>query len=125
MIKILVVDDEPGICHILKKTFMPMGFTVLTANSGEEALDIVRKQNPRIIFLDIRMLGFSGLDVLKELKENDSRARVNMVTVLDDKETKEEAKRLGADEFITKPFVSDYLEEVVRKQVADLIRERP
>lgn len=123
MIKLLAVDDEPGICDILKKTFSPIGFTVLTATNGQDALALVKKEKPKIVFLDIRMLGMSGLEVLKEIKKIDRAIKVIMVTVMDDEETKREAKKLGADEFVTKPFNSDYLEEVVRKEVAELIKE--
>ena len=126
MIKLLAVDDEPGICDILKKTFAPVGFKVLTATNGSEALALVKKEKPKIVFLDIRMLGMSGLEVLREIKKIDASIKVIMVTVVDDDETREQAKKLGADEFIVKPFVSDYLEEVVRRQVADLIgQENP
>ena len=123
MIKLLAVDDEPGICDILKKTFAPVGFKVLTATNGADALALVRKERPKIVFLDIRMLGMSGLEVLKEIKKIDLSVKVIMVTVLDDDKTRKEARDLGADEFIVKPFASDYLEEVVRKQVGDLIKQ--
>ena len=125
MIKLLVVDDEPGICDILKKTFASIGFKVLTATNGQEALALVKKEKPKIIFLDIRMLGMSGLEVLKEIKKIDDSAKVIMVTVVDDDKTRREAKDLGADEFIVKPFISDYLEDVVRKQVASLMNSTP
>jgi two-component system response regulator (stage 0 sporulation protein F) len=125
MIKLLVVDDEPGICDILKKTFAPVGFKVLTATNGQEALALVKKEKPKIIFLDIRMLGMSGLEVLKEIKKIDDSAKVIMVTVVDDDKTRKEAKDAGADEFVVKPFISDYLEEVVRKQVAELMDTTP
>ena len=121
MIKLLVVDDEPGICDILKKTFAPVGFKVLTATNGQEALALVKKEKPKIIFLDIRMLGMSGLEVLKEIKKIDDSAKVIMVTVVDDDKTRKEAKDAGADEFVVKPFISDYLEEVVRRQVGELL----
>ena len=104
MFKLLAVDDEPGICHILKKTFSSIGFTVLTSTSGQEAIPIVMKEKPRIVFLDIKMLGFSGLEVLREIKRIDPLIKVIMITVLDDEKTKQEARALGADEFITKPF---------------------
>lgn len=115
MIKLLAVDDEPGICDILKKTFSPIGFTVLTATDGRTALSIVKKEKPRIVFLDIRMLGMSGLEVLTEIKKMDSSIKVIIITVLDDDQTRQEAVKLGADEFVTKPFASDNLEEIVRR----------
>ena len=120
MIKLLCVDDEPGICDILEKTFKPIGFTVLTATNGKDALSIVKKERPKIVFLDVRMLGMSGLDVLKEIKLMDSAIKVIMITVADDEGTRGEAKRLGADEFVTKPFSSEALEEIVMREVKAL-----
>ena len=122
--RILVVDDEPGICDMLKKTFSPIGFKVFSATGGPEALVLAKKEKPKVIFLDIRMLGMSGLEVLEKIKEMDNQAKVNIVTVLADEETKSQARKLGADEFITKPFVSDHLEEVVMRQVNELLKQR-
>ena len=117
-----MVDDEPGICDMLKKTFSPIGFKVFSATGGPEALVLAKKEKPKVIFLDIRMLGMSGLEVLEKIKEMDNQAKVNIVTVLADEETKSQARKLGADEFITKPFVSDHLEELVMKQVNELLK---
>ena len=123
MIKILVVDDEPGICDILKKNFSSIGFKVFTATTGSQALELAEKERPKVIFLDVRLLGMSGLEVLQKIRQLDARAKVNIVSVLADEETKNEAKRLGADEFITKPFISEDLEEVVIKQVDQLLKQ--
>lgn len=124
MIKLLTVDDEPGICDILKYIFSPMGFTVLTATNGKDALAIVRKEKPKIVFLDVRMLGMSGLEVLKEIKEIDKNIKVIMVTVMDDKKTKAEAEKLGADQFVTKPFKSEDLEKLVIEEVGALMKPK-
>jgi DNA-binding response OmpR family regulator len=123
VIKILVVDDEPGICDIIKKIFAPIGFEVLTAVNGSDAIAQVRKARPKLVFLDVRMLGMSGLQVLKEIKSIDSAIKVIMVSVMDDAATKKQALELGADEFVTKPFTSERLEELVRKEVAELVRK--
>ncbi len=124
MIKILAVDDEQGICNLIKDAFVPMGFTVLTANNGQEALKIVSKEKPKLVFLDIRMMGMSGLEVLKEIKAIDSSIKVVMLTVMADEATKRKAKELWADDFVTKPFMSEHLEEVARKEIAELVRMR-
>jgi DNA-binding response OmpR family regulator len=123
MIKILAVDDEPGICDILKKTFSPIGFKVLTATNGPDAISLVKKEKPKIVFLDIRMLGMSGFEVLTQIKKIDKKIKVIMVTVLGDDQTRMQAKALGADEFVTKPFLSDSLEALVSRFVSDLIQE--
>lgn len=124
MIKLLVVDDEPGICDILKRIFSPIGFTVLTATDGKAALSVVTKEKPKVVLLDIKMLGMSGLEVLKEIKRIDKTIKVIMVTVMDDDKTKSEAKKLGADEFITKPFISDQIEEIVMREIAEIIKPK-
>lgn len=124
MVKLLVVDDEPGICDILKRIFSPMGFTVLTATNGQSAISIVNKEKPKVVLLDIKMLGMSGLEVLKEVKKIDNSIKVIMVTVMDDEKTKTEAKKLGADDFVIKPFISDQLEEIVMREIAQIIKPK-
>jgi DNA-binding response OmpR family regulator len=85
---------------------------------------LAKKEKPKVVFLDVRMLGMSGLEVLEKIKAMDSQARVNIVTVLADEGTKAEARKLGADEFITKPFISEYLEEITMRQVNELLKQR-
>ena len=123
MIKILAVDDEQGMCLIIKETFAPIGFTVFSANNAEDALKIVNREKPKLVFLDIRMHGKSGLDLLKEIKAIDRSIRVVMLTVIADEATRQKAAELGADDFVTKPFMSEHLEEVARKEIADLMKE--
>mgnify|MGYP001614924202 CR=1 FL=1 len=125
MIKLLVVDDEPGLCFFLEKQFSSIGFTVFTANNGRDALQLVKKEKPKIVFLDIRMLGMTGLETLMKIKEINKDIRVIMVTVIDDEKTRQRAKDLGADRFITKPFMNEELEEVVREVVAEIMKPTP
>lgn len=124
MIKLLLVDDEKGLCDLLKDLFKMRGFNVFIATNGQDALSLVKKEKPKIVFLDIQMPGMSGLEVLKEIKKIDKTIRVIMVTILDDEKTRLQAKSSGADEFVTKPFVTDYLEEVVTKKVEELLKEK-
>jgi len=124
MIKLLIVDDEKGITDSLKDFFQNRGFSVKTANSGEDALAAVKADRPDIIFLDIRMRGLSGLDVLESIKKTDKSIKVIMLTIHEEKEIIDKAKALGADEYITKPFRVDYLEEVVIKKVQELLKEK-
>lgn len=124
MIKLLLVDDEKGITESLKKFFEDRGFYVQTADSGEEALEIVEKERPSIIFLDIRMKGMDGLQALERIKKIDKRIKVIMLTVLEDAEIKEKARSLGADEYVTKPFSTQYLEEILIKKVQGLLDEK-
>ena len=122
MIKLLLVDDEKGKTDSLQGFFNTRGFKTITANSGEEALEVVKKDKPDIVFLDIRMRGMSGLDTLERIKKMNNKIKVIMLTIHEEKEMIDKAKELGADEYITKPFRVDYLEEVVIKKIQELTK---
>ena len=121
MIKLLVVDDEAGICDSIKQIFTYIGFSVFTATTAQKALNILKKEKPKIIFLDIIMPDINGLDLLKEVKQIDPQSIVIMVTVMQDEETKKKALSLGADEFINKPFSHNYLREVVLSKIKNVL----
>jgi len=101
--KILVVDDEKAICEILEEFLSLFGHSVTSANSGADAIEVVHRARPDVVFLDIRMPGMSGLDVLKEIKALDSSVRVIMISAFGDEETEAMARELGADGYIQKP----------------------
>lgn len=117
MHKLLVVDDEHDVCDFVKNFFQEREFEVFTALSGEEALEIAKKENPVIVLLDVKMKGMSGIATLKHLKEMNRNLKVIMVTALDDQEKMDEACKLGACDYITKPLVLDYLEQAVEKML--------
>jgi len=123
MIKILILDDEKGLCDQLKKYFRRRGYTVFAVTSGKEALSVLKKESPQILVLDIRMDGISGLDVLKKAKEDNPKAKAVMITGLDDEATKKQAKQLGADEYLTKPFSYDVLERLVIHKVNEVLND--
>lgn len=121
MIKMLAVDDEPGICDAIEQIFSYIGFSVLTATDPIKALNIFKKEKPKIIFLDIRMPNMNGLDLLKELKKIDPNCVVIMVTALEDADLKKRAIELGASEFIQKPFSHNYLRDVVVGKIQNVL----
>lgn len=123
MVKLLLVDDEKGMTASLKEFFQHRKFYVKSANSGEEALELIKNDNFNIVFLDITMKGLNGLETLERIKKMNKKIKVVMLTVHHEKETMEKAKALGADEYITKPFQLDYLEEVALKKVRELMKE--
>lgn len=121
MIKILVVDDEAGICDSIKQIFTYIGFSVFTATTGAKALNIFEKEKPKIIFLDIIMPDVDGLDLLKKIKQIDPASIVIMVTARQEKDVEEKALALGADEFIRKPFSRNYLRDVVVQKIKEVL----
>lgn len=117
MPKLLVVDDEHDICDFVKNFFQERGYDVLTALNGDEALAFVKKDHPDLVLLDIKMKGMDGIATLKHIKELDRKQKVVMVTALEDREKMEEACKLGACDYITKPLMLDHLEQAVEKHL--------
>jgi DNA-binding NtrC family response regulator len=111
MIKILIVDDELEICNIFYDFFTPKGYKVIKATSGKEAIELVKIEKPNLVFLDIRMPVMDGMEVLKQIKEIDQAIVVIMVTVLKDEKAAQNAIKLGAYDYVTKPLSFDYLEK--------------
>ncbi len=117
MRKILVVDDEHEVCDFVRNFFEERGYQVMTALNGDEAIAITKKERPELVLLDIKMKGMDGIATLKHLKEMDKNQKVIMVTALEDQDKMDEACRLGACDYITKPLVLDYLEQAVEKNL--------
>ena len=120
MKRLLVVDDETEICEFLKAFFEERDFTVETATSGEDAIIKLRHYAPQVVLLDIHMPGMDGMYVLREIKKNFPLIKVIMVTAIETREKIEEAMRLGADNYITKPLSLEYLEKDVQEKIAHL-----
>jgi len=123
--RILVVDDEHLIRWSLEQNLKKQGYEVVTAGNGEDALRIVREEQPDLVLLDIQLPGISGLEVLEKIKETDEEIIVIMVTAHGALETAVHAMRLGAYDYINKPFNLDEMAIVIRKalETSDLRRE--
>ncbi|GAB4567153.1 MAG: sigma-54 dependent transcriptional regulator [Geothermobacteraceae bacterium] len=123
--RILVVDDEQLIRWSLEQNLSKQGYEVATAASGEDALRAIQQDAPDLVLLDIQLPGMNGLEVLEKIKEQDEDIIVIMVTALGVLETAVKAMRLGAFDYINKPFNLDELAIVIRKafETKDLKRE--
>ena len=106
--KIMFVDDDPSILDAAKTAIESYGYEVITAKSGEECLEKVRDAN--LVFLDIKMPGMDGIEVLKKIKERDESLPVIMITAYATVDTAIEAMKLGAFDYIRKPFAIEELE---------------
>jgi len=102
---------------VLCDFFSNKGYSVRVANNGKEALSMVEEYRPHLVFLDIRMPMMDGLSVLRNIRELDRSIKVIMVTAFGTQEIIAEAKRLGASDFIQKPFTNAYLEHDVIAKV--------
>ncbi len=101
---VLVVDDEPSVTDLLSAALEEEGYTCITAATGEEALKKLATDNVDAVLLDLRLPGISGMDVLRTIKSTYPRTAVVVVTGMGDAETAVEAMKIGAVDYITKPF---------------------
>ena len=104
MQKILLIDDEVAIIRVLSMSLRSDGYDVVTAYSGEEGLDVFRKESPDVILTDIKMPGMDGLEVLKKIKELNPESEVIIITGHGDIDSAIEALQYGASDFINKPI---------------------
>lgn len=112
---VLVVDDEEGIRIGAERILIRMGLKVLTAARGNEALDIMEREDVSIVLLDLKMPGLDGMQVLRRIKETNLNILVIVITGYATVETAIEAMKQGAYDFIAKPFEPDHLRIVVNR----------
>ncbi|MDP8213302.1 MAG: response regulator [Candidatus Zapsychrus exili] len=117
MPKLLIVDDEEDIREFAKQFFRRRKIDTFTAKNGVEALEVISKEGPDLVLLDITMEGMSGIEVLKKLRENDNHIKVVMVTALEDKDIIRQADELGAIGYVHKPLMLSELEKIVLKEL--------
>lgn len=123
--RVLVVDDEAGIRNLLQRTLEDAGYSVVTAASGQEALDKMSEMNIELALLDIKMPGMTGIEVLQQISINWPDTGVIMVTGIGDAQTAVEAMKLGAYDYLTKPFNPAEVVPAIQKafQQRDVRRE--
>jgi DNA-binding response OmpR family regulator len=104
--KILIVDDEPNIVLSLEYLMKREGYEVLVAHDGQEALDVLRRERPRLILLDVMMPKKSGFEVCQELRADDAikDTLVLMLTAKGRETDIAKGQGVGANAYMTKPF---------------------
>ena len=113
MSKLLLIDDEADVQYSFRRIFDSPEVELTTASSGEEGLRIIPKLKPDLVLMDIRMGGMSGLDTLRRLRQNDARLPVIIMTAYGTTQTAIEAMKLGAYDYLLKPFDMEDLKRVV------------
>ncbi len=118
--KILAIDDEQNIRRLIRDEFFLEGFDVITAASGEEGLQLAAAQAFDAVLLDIKLPNLNGIETLKRLKRQSPSTEVFMITGYSDIKSAVESIKLGARDYVTKPFKLDELIGLVR----DAIKKR-
>ncbi len=118
-VKLLIIDDDPKVSWILSEGLSDK-FQVISARDGSEGIQVASKEKPELILLDIKMPGLSGLEVLQKIKTAKQTSDIIMLSGHGDIKNVVESMRLGASEFISKPFdvkeVEIHLRNIMRKR---------
>jgi two-component system response regulator AtoC len=121
--KILVIDDEPILRDSLEIALKTSGYEVTAARTGEEGLEVFEKENPDLVLLDHWLPGINGDDVLRQIKERDPEIPVIIMTAQGSIELAVNSMKIGAFDFLVKPFDLDQIEALVRRGL-DRVRLR-
>ena len=111
--KILIVDDEENIRSLLDSFLSSQGYQIRLAKDGDEALQMVKKEIPDLVFLDIKLPGKNGVEVLRMIREFDSNISVVMISGNATEDTAKETLNLGAFDYIKKPVDLDKVSEII------------
>lgn len=102
--KILIVEDEPSLIFTLEDTLQNEGYETFVSKDGTDALDIVKKEKPDLMVLDLMLPGTSGYEICKKVRDLGYTFPIIMLTAKDQEADKVKGLNLGADDYITKPF---------------------
>jgi two-component system NtrC family response regulator len=119
MADILIVEDKTSFAEVLKIALEDAGFSTLMVNTGREAIQTLKRERVNIVLLDLRLPDIDGLDVLRELKNIDIDTKFIIMTAFGTIERAVEAMKLGASDFLTKPFDTEHLVILVRKIIQE------
>ena len=117
--KILAIDDEKNIRHLIQNEFSLEGFEVVTAASGEEGLKLLDGRKFDVVLLDIKLPKMNGIETLTRIKQKSVNTEVIMITGYGDIRSAVESIKLGAQEYITKPFKLDELLVLVKQTIKE------
>jgi DNA-binding NtrC family response regulator len=113
MEKILLIDDEADVQYSFRRIFGTPEIELATAGSGEEGLQLLPRVQPDLVIMDVRMGGMNGLETLRRLRELDSKVPVIMMTAYGTTQTAIEAMKLGAFDYLLKPFDIPKLQQII------------
>src|SRR2546427_6259582 len=113
MDKLLLIDDEADVQYSFRRNFGPPEFEVSTATSGEEGLKLIPRVKPDLVIMDVRMGGLNGLETLRRMRQTDAKRPVIMMTAYGTTQTAIEAMKLGAYDYLLKPFDVPKLKQIV------------
>jgi DNA-binding NtrC family response regulator len=116
--KVLVVDDEAIVCRSCMRVLAEDGYDVRMAQTGEEALRMIKEEDIDVVLLDLRIPGSGGLRILRAIRQESPQTEVVVITGYPSIDYAKESIRLGAFDFMPKPFASQTLRALVSRALA-------
>lgn len=114
--RVLIVDDAKFMRHMIRSIFQELGWEVVgEAENGQEACELYEQLLPDLVTMDIVMPDVSGIEALKIIREKDPDAKVIMISAIDQREPLMEALKLGAADYVVKPFEKDRVQEALQR----------
>jgi two-component system alkaline phosphatase synthesis response regulator PhoP len=114
--KILIVDDEPDLIKVTSYRLKKMGYNVVAGVTGQEALDLIRSENPDLVLLDLRLPVIDGLEVCRRVKADEKLKNIPIILFTASTDSiLENVKEVCADDYLIKPFDQKKLEAVLNK----------
>jgi DNA-binding NtrC family response regulator len=117
---LLIVDDEKNIRLTLRRSLETYPYNIFEAITGEEALEIMQQTQIDLVLLDLKLPGISGLDVIHKMKELNLNSKIIIISAHGTIESAVESMKLGASDFIEKPFTPDDIRQLVLKHIEDI-----
>ena len=115
--KILIIDDEMDMGEVVRDYLKDQGYEAFMTLDAVQGLEIVDKEKPDVVLLDILMPQISGMECLQQILQKNPKTIVLMVSGMQDEQIAKEAIRYGAYDYITKPFDLDYLQNSLLKRI--------
>jgi len=113
--KLLIVDDNEGVRHLVSRWLERSGFQVLEARDGNEAVEVTAREHPEIVLADIRMPKIDGIELARILKREHPETKIILMTAYSSPLTISRARKEGVDDYLEKPFTQDQVQRAVMK----------
>ncbi|MCK5455027.1 MAG: response regulator, partial [Calditrichia bacterium] len=114
---ILMIDDDINLCKVIGYQLEKQGFRVTTAHRGKDGLELFNQQDIDVVLTDIQMPDITGIEVLQKIRQKDKQVVIILITAYGSVDNALEACKMGADDYITKPFGQEQLLFVIEKAV--------
>lgn len=110
--RVIIIDDEKDMCWLLENGLKKKCFNVLSAYTGRGGIDLIKREEPDVVLLDLKLMDVNGLKVLWKIKQLWPKIKVIIISAFGSVDAKRKATSLGAEDFVDKPFK---MQEIVRK----------